>query len=205
MSIELTKKGDFMVSMDRLNAYEEFAKFSHGEKEQIVSFIQYAYHIDSPYVRQYESLNDRFSTIARDCPIEDSRVFAILAMNGTKEDNDEAIQNDLLLQSYIDDMISCYLSRIQNNYKFELYITYQLLFSEYCHRLRSKVPFNIDEDKALKAMETKVKITQPCEDLIKVIDRYRKDIFGDNSRHADIADKKVARVRPEDYAKMAKR
>lgn len=211
MEMSLVHNKSFMVSNDLLMAYEEFATFKHEEKGNIIDFIQYAYNMDSPFVRTYESINDRLQKIGNICQIKDERAFSILFLVGTSiksVDDDElakleAEQNQRL-QSQIDNMISCYLSRIQNNYKFELYITYQSLFSEYCSRLRSKVPFYIDEDKALKAMETKVKITQPSQDLISSIERLRKEIFGNNTQYADIIDKKVSKG-VEYYAKNFKK
>lgn len=200
MSLEIATKDAFMVSMDKLNAYEEFSSFVHEEKEQILKFIQYAYNKESPYVKQYESLNDRLSSIAKHITINDENVYSLLALSGTKENYEEEECASDFLQAKIDDMISCYLSRIQNNLKFELYITRQLLFSEYLHRLRVKIPFDLDEDKALKAVETKNKILAPCEDLIRAIEKDRMDIFGDNLRHAKIADKKIAKS-PEYFAK----
>lgn len=209
--MSLAHNKSFMVSSDLLMAYDEFASFEHEEKGNIIDFIQYAYHMESPFVRMYESINDRLQKIGEIVQIKDERAFQILFLVGTSiksVDDDElakleAEQNQRM-QSQIDSMISCFLSRIQNNYKFELYITYQSLFSEYCSRLRSKVPFYIDEDKALKAMETKVKITQPSQDLISSIERLRKEIFGNNTHYAEIIDKKVSKG-VEYYAKNFKK
>lgn len=193
-----------MVKDELLNAYDEFADFDHPEKQNITKFIQYAYNVDSPYVKRYEFLNDRLSIIYKDCHIADDEVCEVLVLQGTLENIGDMKDIPNPLQIQIEDMISCYLSRIQNNYKFELYITYQSLFSEYTQKLRSKVNFVIGDDKALKAMETKVKITQPASDLITVIDKLRMEIFGDNKKAASIADKKISKT-PEYYASLKKK
>ena len=204
MSTEITITDSWLVNDDLLNAYEEFSSFQHKEKKQITDFIQYAYSTESPYVRQYEFFNDRLSIIFKNHPIEDKEICEVLVLQGTLENIGEAQDIPNPLQLAIEDMISCYLSRIQHNYKFELYITYQTLFSEYTQKLRSKVNFVIGDDKALKAMETKVKITQPASDLIVIIDKLRKEIFGDNKRAASISDKKISRT-PEYYASLKKK
>jgi hypothetical protein len=53
-------------------------------------------------------------------------------------------------------------------------------------------------------METKVKITQPSQDLISSIERLRKEIFGNNTHYAEIIDKKVSKG-VEYYAKNFKK
>lgn len=192
MQNEIMSVDYWVVDLDQLNAYEEFSSFVHPEKKEITDFIQHAYNIESLYVKKYESRSDRLNAVSKHIKINDVDVAEYLT-----------IENCPKQMPLIDDMISCYLSKIQNNHKFELYITYQSLFSEYCHRLRSKVPFGVDEDKALKAMETKVKITQPASDLINVISKLRMEIFGDNKKSATHTDKKVAKT-PEYYASLKK-
>lgn len=204
MQSQLETLDSWMVKDELLNAYDEFGDFDHPEKPSITKFIQYAYNVESPYVKRYEFLNDRLSIIYKDCHIADDEVCEVLVLQGTLENIGDMKDIPNPLQIQIEDMISCYLSRIQNNYKFELYITYQSLFSEYTQKLRSKVNFVIGDDKALKAMETKVKITQPASDLITVIDKLRMEIFGDNKKAASIADKKISKT-PEYYASLKKK
>jgi hypothetical protein len=193
----------FFVSHDRLEEYEEFANFKHEEKAQIVEFIQLAYHKESQFVKDYESIPDRLMACLKESSLAEDRAWSIhLVSVGIDVIQKGLVPPELKLTlDMIDDMISCYLARIQNSNDFEMYITFQMLFWEYSQRLRSKVSLLLEEDKALKAMDTKVKITDPCFELVGKIDALRLKIFGGNEKVAKKADEKLAKPTADNWAR----
>jgi len=193
----------FFVSHDKLESYEEFSSFQHEEKPQIVEFIQLAYNRDSPFVRDYESIPDRLMASLKESSLPEDRAWSIhLVSVGVDVIHKGLVPPELKLTlDQIDDMISCYLARIQNSNDFEMYITFQMLFWEYSQRLRTKVSLLLEEDKALKAMDTKVKITDPCFELVGKIDALRVKIFGGNEKVAKKADEKISKPTADNWAK----
>lgn len=190
----------FFIDRLILDSFEEFDSFVHNDKNRIIDFIQLVYNKDSPLVKMYENIGDRIMASVKIAEIPSDSVFVayLLDQSGASCASDD-FENQKLIYN-IDDMISCYLSRVCNNNKWEMLVTMQILYWEYTKRLRMFVSITIDEDKALKAMDLKTKITEPAFDLIKKIEQLRIDIFGDYKAVADVAEKKVRKVSPETWA-----
>lgn len=201
----LARQKEFFVPIEKLMEYDEFttfAEFKHADTFGIIDFVQYLYNLNSPLAQNedlqnkvykaYElaglNLNATYAQHLLD--VGDSQVMII----------DGVAAGDSEFYMAIDNMIACYLSRVQNNLKWELYVTYLSLYWQYTKRLRTPISMLLDDDKALKGMDTKTKITEPAFDLIKKLDMIKKDIFGDYKVIADVAEKKLRKVSPETWA-----
>lgn len=182
----------FFIPAHVLDSYEEFSSFDHHEKAHIIDFIQFAYNKESPFVKDYEQLPERLVACLKISMLPEDRAWSVYLVSVGVDPLGVGIMDPDLIKlcNSLDDMIGCFL-RIQNSNDFEMYVTLQMLFWEYSERLRKKVPLTVDEDKALKAMDTKVKITEPCLDLISKIEGLREKIFGLNERAARRAEQKI--------------
>jgi hypothetical protein len=203
---ELTRERDFFVKMETLMQYEEFSQFialRSPDGFRIIDFIQFAFNIHSPLAQKCDDVVQRASEAYKLADLDLNAFYCNHLLN-IGESNIVVFQGMANEESkflmMIDDMISCYLSKIQNNNKWEMLVTYQLLFWEYTKRLRIPISSLVDEDKALKGMDIKTKITQPAFDLIKQIDQLKKDLFGDNKRLAVVAEVKIRKTTPETMA-----
>jgi hypothetical protein len=190
---------DFFISVERLEMYDEFSTFSHIDRESIIAFVQLAYCKESPLVELYESLNERLQAALKESGLPEDRAWSLhLVSAGIDVVTEKLIDPELTcLLDKIDDMISCYVSRIQNSSLFDEYITLQMLKAEFQYRLRKPVAGDLGEDAMLKAMDTKVKIKQPYLDLQKDINERRVQMFQGNER---IAKKVDERLKPKSNA-----
>ena len=199
---------DWMIPDDQLNEYDEFASFSHPDREGIIKWIQFTYHRNSPLINKYEDIRARSSAAYAASGLQMSATYSGYMLDiGTSHlvfiENTPVGDTEFYMQ--LDNLVSCFLARLQNSNKFEMLITFQTLYWEYTRRLRSPISLTLDEDKALKSMDIKTKITEPCFDLIKKIDQLKIDIFGENKRISDVAEEKVRRkVSPETMSQKAK-
>lgn len=202
------RNDDWMVPEARLNEYEEFATFVHPDREKILKWLQFTYNRDSPLISRYEDVKSRSVAAYGASGLDMNATYAGYMMDiGTSQlvFIEGMPVGDTAFYVQMDDMVSCFLARIQNNNRFEALITFQTLYWEYSRRIRTPVSLTLDEDKALKAMEIKTKITEPCFDLIKKIEQLKVDVFGDNKRIADVAEEKVRRkVSPETMSQKAR-
>lgn len=206
---QISTQREFFVPLETLMEYEEFSLFvqsGHPDTFRITDFIQFLYHRDSPLSKKYEDLPARTSAAYQmaDLDLNASYMQHLLSVGDSQVmiiDGNMVGDSKFLMQ--IDEMIACYLSRIQNNLKWEMYVTYQSLYWQYTKILRNPLSKGLDEDKAAKTMDIKTKITEPAFDLIKKIEQLRVDIFGENKRASDIAEQKVRKVSPETMAVKA--
>lgn len=207
---ELIRQRGFFVPLDTLLMYDEICKFvasGHPDRFRIIDFFQFFLNKDSPLSQKHENILTRASEAYRMADLDMNADYCEHLLN-IGETKVVVIDGNLVGNSafyiQLDDVAACYLSRVQNDNKWELFITLQTLYWEYTKRLRAEVSILVEEDKALKSMDIKTKITQPCVDLIKQIEQLKKDIFGENKRLSDIAETKIRKVSPESRATSAK-
>jgi len=201
----LAKQRGFFVPLETLLEYEEFSSFvqqKHPDGFRIIDFIQFLYHKDSPLATSEDLPSKTYKAYElADLDLNASYAQHLLDVGDSQVMiTDGIVLGNSQLYMDIDDMIACYLSRVQNNLKWEIFVTYQSLYWQYTKRLRTPISTLLDDDKALKAMDIKTKITEPAFDLIKKLDMIKKDIFGDYKSIADVAEKKLRKVSPETWA-----
>jgi hypothetical protein len=198
----------WMIPESRLNEYEEFSTFAHPDREGILKWLQFTYNKDSPLIDRCEDVKSRSVAAYSASGLEINSSYSGYMLDiGTSQlvfiENIPVGDTEFYMQ--LDNIVSCFLARVQNNNKFEMLITFQTLYWEYTRRLRSPISLTLDEDKALKSMDIKTKITEPCFELIKKIEQLKLDVFGDNKRISEVAEEKVRKkVSPETWAQKAK-
>lgn len=192
----------FFIPIGRLEIYEEFSTFANENRIEIINFIQLAYNKNSPLVEQYESLPERLKAALTESGLPEDRAWSLhLVSVGVDLIGDRIVPQEMsIVLNMIDDMITCYLSKIQYSNYFEMYITYQMFFWELTHRMRNKKSMGADE-KDLKNLDTKVDISDPCYQLIGKIDALRVKIFGENERIATKVDLKLRNPNANNWAK----
>jgi hypothetical protein len=199
-----TTKADrsFFVPIERLCAYEEFSSFKHGSNWEIIDFIQFFYHKDSPFARDYDNIQERaFACLGASGLREQDPWSLHLLTCGIETANAKAMgSEDGPLFDAIDAMIACYLARVMNNSEWEALVTLQILSWEYAKKLRTPATMVMEPDKELKAMEMKTKITEPYLELPSKIKSLSDRIFGNSDKIASAAKEKIG-GRPEDFAR----
>jgi hypothetical protein len=193
----------FFVPQSRLDMYEEFSSFDHIDKAAIIKFIQLCYHKDSPLIEVYESLPERLQAALKESGLPEDRAWSLhmisVGVNVVSEKMVDPAVSAIL--DKIDDMVACFLSRIQNSAAFDQYITLQIFEAELKYHLRKPVAGKMGEEVHLKGMDTKVKIKQPYLDMRKEIQGLRAEIFHGNEKVAKKVDDKISRPNANMWAK----
>lgn len=163
-----------MFSLEILDSFIEFRTYNHDNREAVFTYIQMVYNRQSPLLTNHPELQDR-KKAARTLDID--------------------YDNDSILE-----LIDIYLCRIQSSNAFNMLISYQEAFWEANNKLRRKISDGLDEDKVLKAVETKSKLIDYVENLSAKIAVLTNNIFQEDNQLIKRSEKK-RRLTPEYMAK----
>jgi len=173
--------------LERLYQYDEFNSFSHPQKNDIIDFIQFSYNKNSPLTRDYESIEERrvaAANIVCDNIIPEGSILWSL----THIDRNGLLSFDTDTRGIhvlIEDMILCYLCKLQNDNIFNVYITTQRLLWKLQRTILEDVDEKIGGDKVAKQMETITKILPTYYHLPEEIEKRRKEIFSTEKNLSD--------------------
>lgn len=196
-----------------------FKEFQHPCKSQIVEFILWAYHKDTPFLSQHPHPEDRRRTAATasELPIGADWVESIIKMDivpepqpeeeepnydcdieGILVDSETLEQNKIVRQ--VINLIHYFLQLVQSHNEYELLISDQYVFWEWQQMMRDKV-VTMDDDKRLKASTLKNQLSINSEALLARIQARYTRIYGDNESLVRDAEKLI-RVNPETMARI---
>lgn len=178
------------MKIDKLKDFEEFKTFRHKEKAKILQYIEYTYSKESELIQSYPSLKKRkeMAVVKSGLDIKDDFVQELMELQAINKEEDEFVKA-------ITSLINFYLKNQCDN-AFEMLISNQQMFWEFQARIRKPMSEDLDEDKALKAVEIKDKLARASEEAHKRIQNLYKEIYGEEDKMQKEAEK-IVRITPE--------
>jgi hypothetical protein len=185
--VESTPEGEDIVRyFKELYSKEEFASFSHPEKNKIVRYIIFGYDIDSLCVKSnLHDLKKRKEDAAERAGFKRSR-------SGVFEDYVHEIMD--MNNKEVNQMICCYLRYFVHNNAWKLIVVNEQMMSEYISLMLEPVVSHKDDKKRLEAANIKAKLREECKAIASDIKMLYKDLYGDNE---DLKEEIIKPVRPE--------
>ena len=163
MDVYATKHGtDLLAKFKDLSLHKAFANYPDKDRDKIIRYVMYAYDKGSPFMR-----------------IEDKRVrctdAAICAGFEGKEVEDVIQEKSKPLQA----MIACWLVKVQNHRKFNLYINMEKAFNEMLENIGNNLDDDelLDPDKKEKAYKTKFDNANNAVALDAKLEALQNEIF----------------------------
>lgn len=170
-----------MFKDGNLDRFEVFDNFKHEFRAEIITFIQLAFNKESPLVGAYQDIISRREVAALQAGLDPEKEWVRELIEFKNEE--------------VNDLVHCYLSRVQTNNTWQMLITDQMIFWEYQQSCME--PLNMaDKDKAMKTRALKTKMAADCVAIAARISGYFQEIFADNADAKEAAEKKV-RITPE--------
>lgn len=179
---------DIINEFKELQVHEEFARYPHADRNNVIRFVVYAYDPKSPFVENAASdLKKRKESAAEEAGFNrnektgrfEGKIVEIMAM-----ENDST-----------NEMIFCYL-RLINNRTWKLISTYEQVFSEYIKLLMTPISdSDIDSKKLLEAANVKAKLREECKIIATDLDSLYKTLFGDSEDIKEIIT--IKPIKPE--------
>lgn len=172
-----------------LDNYPIFKEFRHQYRQKILKYIVLAY-----------KKNGELQKI----PTLRERKLQACIKAGLDPDNKEIKWIIQFKNPVVNELISFYLSRIQNDDFYENYISNQELFWNVQQKIREPLDEGDDPDseKLLKLVEAKGRLSDLADKLLGRIKSYEKVIFGENNDVKEFTQQQI-RITPEMMASKA--
>lgn len=171
-----------MYSLEHLQSFTEFAQYKSANRDRIFKFIQLCYSKSSPLIKQFPDLQKR-------------KEQALLGA-GLEPKNFDLDREDIAV------LVDVYLCKIQSSNQWDSLISFQECLWESHRVLRAPVWDFIDQDKQIKALETKHKLVAAIETYTTKIEDLYKVIFHSDDKLIDASQKKIRRITPEMMARQ---
>lgn len=177
-----------------LQKYPKLRSIVGDSDDKMVRYVMLMYDQNSPLRSHYPELDKRKQFAANIAGFESSDDLTSLFDFRVKTVDDEYEPNEALI------VLTMQYLKYQNNMVWQMIVSNEQAFHEYNRRVMMPVDGSRDKD-ILQAVEIKTKIMQSMDEIYQRLQRYTKEMSGDDQSLEEILTKRK-RLRPEAIANV---
>lgn len=178
---ELPIDADILLHFPELKSYKEFSEYKDKDKNLIFRYVFLCYDIKSPLFKTQPELKKR-----REAAME----LAGFERGSKGKFSDKLSSIMEMRDELVNKIILCFLTRIQNNMAWALFVANEFTFSDNM-RLLMKPLEGDDDKKVLDGANARSKLREECKAVIADQDILLKALFADNNDLKEIVKKKI--------------
>ena len=176
---------DIVTHFKELSSYKEFTDYKDKDKNLVLRYIFLCYDFKTPLLKTHPELKKRK---------EEAMDLAGFERNSKGKFSEKLINVMDMKDEGVNKIILCFLTRIQNNMAWTLFVANEFTFSDNM-RLLMKPLEGDDDKKVLDGANARSKLREECKAVIKDQEELLKSLFADNNDLKELVKKKI--ISPE--------